>query len=140
MAAGHGRPNVEQMTRAGENAWPESPEGQRLIDDLWQDVLANWDDDRAHHALLETCRQRERLGEAAKRYRGLLEEGGSAYRVDQVRRSQIQRRLKAIGILAAMSFHPNDEDAEDLRRRRRIPFIALAAAAMLVGIAWALLR
>jgi hypothetical protein len=139
---GRARANVVRMTRAElrANAWLASVEGERSIEDLWRDVLGNWDDDRAHHVLLETCRQRERLGEAARLYRGMLEEGASAYRVDHVKRAQIQRRLKAIGVLAAMSFHPPDEDVADLRRRMRIPFIALAAAVMLAGIAWALLR
>lgn len=130
------------MTRAELNAnvGPSASGIEPSTEELWQDVLARWDDERTHHALLETCRRRERLGEAARLYRSLLEDGASAYRVDHERRSQIQRRLNAVGAVASLSFQPTDEEPSDFGRRARVRLFMFAALIMLAALIWALLR
>ena len=45
---------------------------------LWEHVLENWDDDRAHVAFLEHCRHTEQLLPAAVRYRKMNEEPGKS--------------------------------------------------------------
>jgi hypothetical protein len=59
---------------------------------LWKHVLDHWDDAAAHRAFLEHCRERNRLVEAAVRYRGM--------KGDHVRGAKAQQQLTAISALA----------------------------------------
>jgi len=59
---------------------------------LWKHVLDHWEDDAAHRAFLEHCRERERLVEAAVRYRGM--------KGDHARGPKAEQKLTAIAALA----------------------------------------
>ena len=65
------------------------------LEALWKHVLDHWDDDAAHGAFLEHCRQREKLVEAAVRYRGM--------QGDHQRGTVAKTKLTAIAALAMAS-------------------------------------
>ncbi len=47
---------------------PEDP-----IEDAWQRVLAEWEDERVHKRFVTLCASTEQLGEAGRRYREVRE-------------------------------------------------------------------
>jgi hypothetical protein len=65
------------------------------LEALWKHVLGHWDDDAAHRAFLEHCRQNEKLVEAAVRYRGM--------QGDHQRGPVAKGKLTAIAALAMAS-------------------------------------
>jgi hypothetical protein len=73
----------------------------RLADELWERVLASWQDDAAHAAFLEHCRASRQLGKAAARYREEVRRGG-AYREDATRTETAEKRLKGVVSLAML--------------------------------------
>ena len=76
-----------------EASTPSEPSaGDSLFDALWAKVLASWDDDKCHGAILEYSVTAEKLPDLAGRYRALKEDPSKAERA--------QKRLDAI-ILAA---------------------------------------
>ena len=62
------------------------------VEALWRNVVERWEEDAAHHAFLQICRERGRLADAAARYRGMSG--------DPARREIAQKRLTAITLLA----------------------------------------
>lgn len=62
------------------------------VEALWKNVLDHWDEDKAHLAFIEACRERESLAEAAARYRGMA--------ADRDRGPQAEKRLKSIVAIA----------------------------------------
>jgi hypothetical protein len=62
------------------------------LDTLWKHVLDHWDDEAAHRAFLEHCRQNDRLVEAAVRYRGM--------KGDYARAATAEAKLAAVAALA----------------------------------------
>jgi hypothetical protein len=59
---------------------------------LWKHVLDHWDEDKAHSAFLEHCRNAGQLAEAASRYRGMTG--------DRERGPSAQKRLQGVLVLA----------------------------------------
>ena len=59
---------------------------------LWKNVLDHWDEDKAHGAFLEHCRNAGQLPEAAARYRGMTG--------DRERGPSAQKRLQGVLVLA----------------------------------------
>ncbi len=59
---------------------------------LWKHALDHWDDEAAHRAFLEHCRQQGELVEAAVRYRGM--------KGDHARGALAEKKLGAITALA----------------------------------------
>lgn len=74
---------------------------------LWKHVLDHWDDEKAHRAFLEHCREHDRLPEAAVRYRGM--------KGDHARGAVAERKLVAITALALARL----ESARSPDRRRQ---------------------
>jgi hypothetical protein len=71
--------------------------GARAVTDpaleaLWKRVIDAWDDDAAHAAFLDHCRQSERLVEAAVRYRGMVG--------DRSRSAVAKKKLDAVALVA----------------------------------------
>jgi hypothetical protein len=62
------------------------------LEALWKNVLDNWQNDAAHHAFLDYCQSRERLDEAAVRYRGM--------KGDHERGAAAEKRLTGVLMLA----------------------------------------
>jgi hypothetical protein len=62
------------------------------LEALWKRVLDAWDDEAAHVAFLDHCRQSDRLVEAAVRYRGMVG--------DRARSALAQKKLDAVALLA----------------------------------------
>ena len=62
------------------------------LEALWKNVLARWEDDKAHGAFLEHCQNTDQLVEAAVRYRGMAG--------DHERGAAAEKRLQGVAILA----------------------------------------
>ncbi len=62
------------------------------LEALWKNVLANWENDAAHHAFLDHCQRHEALDAAAVRYRGM--------KGDRDRGPVAEKRLTAVLMLA----------------------------------------
>jgi hypothetical protein len=62
------------------------------LETLWKHVLDHWEDEPAHRAFLEHCRQYNLLVEAAVRYRGM--------KGDHARGPTAEKQLTAIRALA----------------------------------------
>jgi hypothetical protein len=88
-----------------------------VLESLWKRVLEHWDDDGAHAAFLEYCRERERLVEAAVRYRGMAG--------DHARSAIAKKKLDAV-LLVAMA------ELEVSRRTDRRP-VGHAASYVLIA-------
>jgi hypothetical protein len=107
------------------------------LDELWQRIMAAWDDDDAHAAFLERCRAMGQLGQAAARYREELR-GGAAYREDATRAESAQKRLHAVTALALMELEATRTDgvpAHVLEARTVITWLAAAILAAALGFA-----
>ena len=63
-----------------------------ILDALWKRATDNWDDEAAHGAFLEYCREHNCLVEAAVRYRGMS--------ADRDRHALAEKKLKAVALLA----------------------------------------
>jgi hypothetical protein len=68
------------------------PTADVALDTLWKHALDHWEDEAAHRAFLEYCREHDRLAEAAVRYRGM--------KGDHQRGELAQKKLTAITALA----------------------------------------
>ena len=75
--------------------------GDAHLEELWADVLARWDQPKAHDAFLEHCRVTQQLDVAAKLYRAEAERG-APYRDDASRVGDAQKRLKTVTTLAML--------------------------------------
>jgi hypothetical protein len=62
------------------------------LDTLWRHALDHWEDEAAHRAFLEYCREHDQLVEAAVRYRGM--------KGDHQRGPLAEKKLVAITALA----------------------------------------
>jgi hypothetical protein len=95
------------------------------LDRLWQAVLEAWGDRARHDAFLSACHGSGRLGAAASRYRGVLE--------DPERRELANKRLGAIALLATQTL-----ETDRTQPRRKLPRWLLWAAASTAAsaIAW----
>jgi hypothetical protein len=102
------------------------------LDDLWQAVLAKWEDDAAHAAFLEHCRLTQQLGVAAARYREEVSRA-SAYREDTVRVETAKKRLGAVALLATLDLDAS-RGASAPRAHRVVKTVSWVAAAVLFGI------
>ena len=95
-----------------------------LFEALWGRVLAAWDDEKTHHAILDYALQRECLAELAGRYRSLA---------DDAEKGELAKK-KLSGVVIAAT---NMLDSMKTPRNSGIPLnITLTAAAiafMLVG-------
>jgi hypothetical protein len=62
------------------------------LDTLWKHTLDHWEDEAAHRAFLEYCREHDQLALAAVRYRGM--------KGDHQRGALAEKKLMAITALA----------------------------------------
>lgn len=77
------------------------------LETLWKHALDHWDDEAAHRAFLEHCRQHGLLVEAAVRYRGM--------KGDHTRGALAEKKLTAITALALARL----ESARSPERRKQ---------------------
>jgi hypothetical protein len=79
------------------------------LEALWKNALDHWDEDKAHIAFIDACRDSGKLAEAASRYRGMSG--------DRDRGPEAERRLK--GVLAiAMAQLEVARSPEPVSKRR----------------------
>ena len=62
------------------------------VEALWKNALDHWDEEKAHVAFIEACRESGRLAEAATRYRGMSG--------DRDRGPEAEKRLKGVLVIA----------------------------------------
>lgn len=87
------------------------------LEALWKNVLDHWDEDAAHAAFLEHCRNTKKLAEAASRYRGMS--------FDRTRGETAHKRLQAVAVLAMA-------ELESIRSPPREPRGRAASLSLLV--------
>ena len=85
------REETQEGEARDETTSDEAP-ADRVLDELWKRVLATWDEDKVHGALLEYALREERLPDVAGRYRALLD--------DPEKGPRAKKRIDAI-VLAA---------------------------------------
>lgn len=97
------------------------------LEALWATVTEHWDQAKAHDAFLQRAHDSGQLGQAAAKYRLMLE--------DPARRELAQKRLNAVAILAMQTL-----DAHRSTPVRKLPrwLVASAALSCAGGIAWLL--
>ena len=66
--------------------------GDPAVEALWKNALDHWDEEKAHVAFIEACRESGRLAEAATRYRGMSG--------DRDRGPEAEKRLKGVLVIA----------------------------------------
>jgi hypothetical protein len=92
------------------------------IEALWKNVLDHWDEDKAHMAFLEHCREQGKLAEAAARYRGMAG--------DRDRGPEAEKRLKGVLALALAALETSrTPDTVVTRRAGSLVMIVLFVAA-----------
>ncbi len=82
----------EREQRDGGDSSAGKPE-EAILDALWSRVLAAWDDDKPHQALLEYALRAEKLPEVAGRYRAIKEK-------DAAKGGRAQKKLDGIVVAA----------------------------------------
>lgn len=87
---------------------------------LWKRVVEDWDDERAHGAFLQHCKEHEILAEAATRYAGM--------RGDRERGANAQKRVEAVSVLAANALYATRTEAT-----LRVPSWLVVSAAVFFG-------
>lgn len=102
------------------------------LDELWQTVLGDWNDDAAHAAFLDHARATKQLGAAAARYREEVKRA-STYREDTTRVETAQKRLGAIAMLALADLDASRTQPDQARLQAGVRWAAtLALLALLI--------
>lgn len=96
------------------------------VEALWKNVLDHWDEDKAHGAFLETCRERGKLAEAAARYRGMAG--------DRERGPDAERRLKSVLAIAMASLETARTPETTVKRRAGTLAVLVLLVAGTVGL------
>jgi uncharacterized protein (DUF2236 family) len=101
--------------------------------ELWEQVLASWNEDAAHHAFIEHCRVTRQLGEAARMYRAESARAG-AYRGDQGRVERAQKKLAGIALLATMDLETMKISAETERIQTLVQVVRWGGALLFLAV------
>jgi hypothetical protein len=106
-------------------------ENDPALEALWKRVLDAWDDDAPHNAFLDYCRTRDRLVEAAVRYRGMAG--------DHARAAVAAKKLKAVLLLAMTRLEASRSEPPSSRRHRGayalMLFFVIATAGLVAYVA-----
>ena len=78
--------------REGPDPSLNGPE-EAILDALWSRVVAAWDDDKPHHALLDYALRAQKLPDVAGRYRAIKEQ-------DAEKAARAQKKLDGIVVAA----------------------------------------
>ena len=97
---------------------------------LWKHVLDHWEDDKAHGAFLEHCREHGQLAEAAARYRGMTG--------DHERGQSAEKRLQAVALLAMTQLESMRSPANPKRPTGSLVLIGFFVAATILMLAYLL--
>ena len=81
------------------------------LEALWKQVVADWENDKAHAAYLELCNAKNRLAEAAARYRGMAG--------DRERGPTAEKRLQVVLALAMAQLETLRTPPVETRRSSR---------------------
>ena len=89
------------------------------VEELWANVLAHWNDERAHTAFLEHCRVTRQLDVAARRYRHEAQPGGP-YRADPSHVEIARKKLQGVTALAVLELEGSRRVSEGQSERIRL--------------------
>jgi len=103
------------------------------LDELWQEVLAAWDDDRAHASFLEHCRATKQLGTGAARYRGQVTEG-TGEGAEDAHRASARKRLGTFTMVAMLELDAAGTAPEIERLQAATKVVIWGGALLLLGI------
>ena len=102
------------------------------IERAWADLLATWDDDRAHERVVALADAADRLPLVAQRYRSVADAGG-----ERAARARTALELITTRALGRMASTPRSE----IPARRPVEWIALGLSVALGAAAlWQILR
>lgn len=96
------------------------------IEALWKNALDHWDEEKAHVAFVEACRERGKLAEAAARYRGMAG--------DRERGPEAEKRLKAILAIAIASLEIARTPEPVVKRRATALAVLVVLVAATIGL------
>ncbi|MBI3201185.1 MAG: hypothetical protein HYZ29_06540 [Myxococcales bacterium] len=96
------------------------------IEALWKNCLDHWDEDKAHVAFVEACRERGKLAEAGARYRGLAG--------DRDRGPEAEKRLKSILAIALATLEVARTPEPEVKRRATALAILVFLIAGTIGL------
>jgi hypothetical protein len=96
------------------------------VEELWTRVEEGWSDEAAHDAYLAAMTELGRLGDAAARYRGLVD--------DPARGPVARKRLARIVILAEQALVATQSKGDPAPLRRRVTLFAVVVCAALLGL------
>jgi len=96
------------------------------IEALWKNALDHWDEDKAHIAFVEACRERGKLAEAAARYRGMSG--------DRDRGPEAEKRLKSILVIAIASLETARTPEPVVKRRATSLAVLVIMVAATIGL------
>ena len=113
---------------------PPNPETDDIIfDTLWSRVIAAWDDDKTHAALLDYALRNERLPDAAGRYRALKD--------DPEKGAVAKKKLEGIVVAATQMMLAMKSPAAKMKVPWQITLTAFAIMAfILMMIAYGITR
>lgn len=96
------------------------------IEALWKNCLDHWDEEKAHIAFVEACRERGKLAEAGARYRGMAG--------DRERGPEAEKRLKAILAIAIASLEVTRTPQPEVKRQATALAVLVVLVAATVGL------
>lgn len=96
------------------------------IEALWKNTLDHWDEDKAHLAFLDACRERGKLAEAATRYRGMS--------ADRDRGPEAEKRLKSILAIALAQLETSRTPEQVVKRRAGNLVLLVLLVAATIGL------
>ena len=100
------------------------------LDVLWKHVLEDWDNPKAHDAFVQMAFDREALGEAAARYKSLLD--------DEERQELAKKKLGAVVLLATQVMEASKSEGTVKTPRWLLWLAAAICAGTLAVLAYAL--
>jgi hypothetical protein len=96
------------------------------IEALWKNCLDHWEEEKAHVAFVDACRERGKLAEAGARYRGMAG--------DRDRAPEAEKRLKSILAIAMASLEVARTPEPVVKRRANALAVLVVLLAGTIGL------
>ena len=110
------------------------------LEALWQQVIDDWDEDERHGKFLAYAQQTKELGDAARLYRSVTEEG-STHRLSEDQLLDAKKRLAGVAMLAAMDLDSQKSDPTEVPGRLAVRVVGyVIVLGLFAALAWLLLQ